>query len=570
MKTSHYVSHQEKIFTRRLLSVAITLAMSSGASLAFAQTTAATAAPQTSATPTAPAIAQKLEPVVVTGNPFGNSDAGQARSVLTGEELQQRQSATLGETLSGLSGISSTYFGPNASRPIIRGQDSERVRVLENGASSHDAASLSFDHAVPIEPIAIERIEVLRGPAALLYGGSAVGGVVNAISNRIPRQTVGEPSFSVAAQVGGAERTTMGAARMDTGSGALSFHLDATHRDNDDLRVPSFTRPDGKVANLVVNSALKSNSAAVGASVVGHDGYVGMSVDGYRGKYGVVVDDEVTIDMKRDKFTLEGQQRFHESWLHEVSGHVTSTRYQHQEIEGSGAVGTIFKNRGEEWRIEAKTANYGPWCAVIGLYGDTTKFSAIGTEAFVPPNKTTNVALFAMQQATLGATDVAFGTRVERSRVSTSEVLTDSGELRFGAADAKHLNLGSASIGITQRLSPTLTISGNLAYSERAPSYFERYADGVHVATGAYERGDRNLSKEKTTNVDIGIAWQHGKHRAQLTAFTSRHRNFISLDATGENFTEVNEAGKWRRYRSTHFAQYRRGFMALRQRARGA
>jgi iron complex outermembrane recepter protein len=531
------------------LSLAVSVALVSISASVHAQAPSPSNAP-TAAPAAAPAAVnsttptQRLEVVTVTGNPFAKNNAGAAQSVLTGEALQQRQSGTLGETLSGLPGISSTYYGPNSSRPVIRGQDSERIRVMENGASSFDAASLSYDHAVPIEPIAVERIEVLRGPSALLYGGSAIGGVVNSISNRIPKQRFADPSLGVSAQYGGAERAAVGAARIDSSAGPMSFHLDATRRTADDLHVPEFVRPDGTRATRVVNSSLKANSAAAGASIVGRDSYVGVAIDGYRSTYGVVVEEDVIIELKRDKLMLEGKQQIASGPVRELTALFASTRYQHQEIEGTGEVGTTFKNRGDEWRIEAKTASYGPWRAVLGAQGERSSFSALGEEAFVPPSKTTNSAIFGMQQATFGATDVVLGGRIERSQVQSREVVADDGSLRFGAADKKSLTLGSAAIGVTQRISAAITINSNLAYSERAPSYFERYADGVHLATGAYELGDRNLPKEKSKQLDIGVAWQQGKHRAQITAFVSRHQDYISLDAAGDVFSEQGEDGE--------------------------
>jgi iron complex outermembrane recepter protein len=486
---------------------------------------------------------QRLEAIIVTGNPFGRNSAGQPSSVLTGDELRDRQSGSLGETLSGLPGVSSSNFGPNASRPIIRGLDSERVRILENGASSVDAASLSPDHAVPIDPIAVERIEVLRGPAALFYGSSAIGGVVNAISNRIPKTSLDAPMGTIALQAGGAERNTTGAAKLETGIGAFAIHLDATRRKTEDLRVPNFIRPDGETVDRVVNSAAKTTSAAVGGSYVTRDGYIGTSFDGYRSTYGTVVEEDVIIRMKRDKWTIAGEQRNLGGFIDVISGHAAFTRYQHEEVEGSGEVGTTFKNRGDEFRIEAKSRAYGAWRSLIGISGETTRFSALGAEAFVPPSKTQSLAFFGLQQGTFGATDIAMGARIERSRVATNEVLTDTGELRFGAADKKSLTLFSASTGFTQRLSAEFSINANLAYSERAPSFFERYADGVHIATGAYELGNRDLTKEKSTNIDVGIAWKTGAHRAQITAYVSRHRNFISLDATRETFEETGNDG---------------------------
>lgn len=529
--------HRFVHFKKTSLHLAIALTVSALSPAAFSQTAAVPVVNSKDAP-------QLLEPIVVTGNPFGRSNAGQPSSVLSGEDLAQRQSGTLGETLSGLPGVSSTYFGPNASRPVIRGLDSERVRMLENGAASIDAASLSFDHAVPIDPIAVERIEILRGPAALLYGGAAIGGVVNAISNRIPKKLFAAPTGTLALQVGGAERNTTGAVKLETSSGPLSFHLDATRRESDDLRVPTFTKPNGEISDRVVNSASKTTSAAFGASHVTPNGYIGASFDHYGSTYGTVVEEDVIIRMKRDKWTIAGEQRNLGTFIDTVTGHAAVTRYQHQEIEGTGAIGTTFKNRGEEFRVEVKTKAYGAWRTLIGMHGEAANFSALGAEAFVPPSKTQSLALFAMQQGSFGATDVAIGARAERSSVSTSAVFKEDGTLRFGMADKKQVALGSFSAGLTQRLSPMFSLNTNVAYSERAPSFFERYADGVHIATAAYELGNRELPKEKSTHVDIGLAWKSGAHRAQITAFASRHRNFISLDATGRNFEETAEDGQ--------------------------
>ncbi len=529
---------QSSLATSVASAIVIALPIASAANLVNAQTTPT---PQKSETTSSP---QRVEPIIVTGNPFERASAGLPWSVLSGDEFAQRQSGTLGETLSGLPGIASTYFGPNSSRPIIRGLDGERIRVLENGASSVDAASLSFDHAVPIDPISIERIEVLRGPSALLYGGGAVGGVVNAISNRIPRSEFRTPTFGLQAQFGGAERVATGAIRADATLGAITFHADASRRETQDLRVPEFAKPDGEKAKRIVNSALEASSGAFGFSRVtpgANGGFIGASFDTYRSTYGVVVEPDVTIDLKRDKLMIAGEQKLGNSFFNLLSAHFAQTRYEHKEIEGSGEVGTVFKNRGREWRIEGKTAQYGPWRSVIGASGESTRFSADGEEAFVPPTKSTNAAIFAKQDGRFGNSLVAFGARFERSRVSASEVLDDEGESRFGAADSKRLNLLSGSFGLTQKLSNALTLHSNLSYSERAPSYFERYADGVHVATAAYERGDRSLPKEKSTHLDVGLAWQSGAFKTQFTAFTSRHRNFVSLDATGEDFVEDSE-----------------------------
>ena len=228
----------------------------------------------------APAWAQQtLPPVVVTGNPLGANELATPSSVLSGTGLVLRRAGSLGETLDGLPGVSSSYFGPNANRPVIRGQDGDRIRVLNNAGASLDASSLSFDHAVPIDPLVLERIEVLRGPAALLYGGSAVGGVVNAIDNRIPKAPLTGLSGAVETRIGGAARERALSALVETGGNGFAVHGDAFRRITDDLRVPAFERPlaDGTTERRtrIANSASQSHGGALGASLVWDRGYLG-------------------------------------------------------------------------------------------------------------------------------------------------------------------------------------------------------------------------------------------------------------------------------------------------------
>src|SRR5258706_732124 len=211
--------------------------------LAFAGPTLA----QTAANPANPqpgSAAPTLSPVIVTGNPLGSDLFNLAipADSLEGQQLRLKMKSTLGETLNSEPGVSSTYFGPNASRPIIRGLDSERVRILQNGSTSLDASTLSFDHNVPIAPIAVDRVEVIRGPAAILYGGSAIGGVVNVIANRIateskPLGVTGAVDGQYTSNFAGAD----GAARLDMGLGnGMKFHVDGFDRSNSNLRIPGF------------------------------------------------------------------------------------------------------------------------------------------------------------------------------------------------------------------------------------------------------------------------------------------------------------------------------------------
>ena len=239
--------------------------------------------------------------VMITGNPLRSADIAAPTSVLSGNDLVRRRGSTLGETLDGLPGLSSSYFGPNANRPMIRGQDGDRIRVLSNSGVPLDASALSYDHAVPIDPLVIERIEVLRGPAALLYGGSAVGGVVNAIDNRIPKAALDGVSGSAELRYGGPATERGAAALVESGGKGFVVHADGFWRETDDMKTPWYSRPleggGSERVNTILNSASKSYGGALGGSMVWDKGYLGASVDTYHSDYGVVAEPDVTIDM---------------------------------------------------------------------------------------------------------------------------------------------------------------------------------------------------------------------------------------------------------------------------------
>jgi iron complex outermembrane recepter protein len=319
---------------------------------------------------TTPAPAKPIEPIIVTGNPFGARSPAQPDSVLTGDALAQ------------LPGVSSSYFGPTSSRPIIRGLDGERIRIMENGAASTDAASLSPDHAVPIDPIAVSRIEVLRGPAALLYGSNAVGGVVNAISDRITRSAEIGNAARVNASTDSVDKSRSIAASLNRLRDGWALHLDGTHRDSSDVRTPRFTPPGGETRTRIDNSAARTQSGALGLSRVWQGGFLGASVDGYESRYGIVATDGVIINMKREKVMVEGEMALNTSTFAQTKGHLAWTNYKHNEIEPTGETGTRFSSRALQWRLEGKTQRFSvgqsAWQSVVGVSGKSSKFTAVG------------------------------------------------------------------------------------------------------------------------------------------------------------------------------------------------
>lgn len=525
-------------FSFRLATLAGALGM---AFSSMAQTQAAS--PVTAASP-AGAAATTLPAVIVTGNPLGSQDIATPVSVLAGDELTLRRGSSLGETLNGTPGVSTSWFGPNASRPVIRGLDGDRVRMLSNAGASLDASSLSFDHAVPIDPLIVERIEVLRGPGALLYGGSAVGGVVNALDNRIPRERMDGVSGAAELRLGGAQNERGGAALVETGNAQFGLHADAFGRKTDDLRVPKYTPiEDGSPlaeSTRVRNSASRTSGGALGGSVFFDQGHLGLSADTYDSRYGVVVEPDVTIHMKRDHVGMAGELKFGEAALRSLKAQFNHTRYEHQEIEGTGEVGTTFKTTGNELRIEAEHAPVGTMRGALGMQLEDFDFSALGEEAFVPTTRTQRQAVFALEELPWTGGTLTAGLRLEHARVK-SDGDADPAEPKFGPAAERSFSLRSASLANVFKLTPQWALSGALSLSERAPTSFELYANGVHAATSAYERGDTTLATERGTNLDVAVQWTEGANQLRVGAYTARFSRFIALEATGNNVTVDGE-----------------------------
>ena len=485
-----------------------------------------------------------LAPITITGNLLGATDLIAPVAQYSGAELLFRSKSTLGETLDGTPGISSTYFGPNASRPVIRGLDGDRIRILNNGGAALDASGLSFDHAVPADPLSIERIEVLRGPGALQYGGSAVGGVVNVIDSRIPREALFNAQGGVSGKVdlgvasGNAERG--GGFLLEGGNDRYALHADVFKRSSGDVSVPvalACSKPGAPtLANKICNSASDTRGAALGGSVFFNQGYLGASVSGFKSDYGTVAEDAVTIGMKSDRYALEGEWRGLSGPFQSVKGRLSRSMYQHTEFEGS-TPGTLFKSSGNDGRLEARHARVGALDGVIGLQMDTSRFSADGEEAFAPYSQTRQTALFVYEELA-----TSWGRLTAGARVESVDVTSFGNPLvaRFTPA-SRSFRPGSYALGALWNVAPGWQLSSNLAQTGRAPKDYELFADGAHVATHAYEVGNANLALERSTNLDLGMNWKQGAHRAGVSAFMNRFNNYISLESTGGSRSDLPE-----------------------------
>jgi iron complex outermembrane recepter protein len=481
----------------------------------------------------APSQAQSENPpdeIVVTGIPHQRApgELAQSITVVAGDELDRSRAATLGETLANQVGISSSYFGAGASRPIIRGLAGARVRMLEDGIDSMDVATVSDDHAVTVDPLAAEQIEIFRGPTTLLYGSGAVGGVVNTVTTRIPIRAPAD-GFEGSVELRGdtAADASSGAVRFDAGGSRFAWHFDAARRDSDDYEIPGFANvaPEaGDLAGVMANSAAESDAAAFGAAWLGDSSFLGASLNAFDTLYGVPgnEDEPVRIDLQQRRVDVRGGWMELDGFVEAVNLRMARTDYEHSELEGA-EVGTRFMNNGSEARVDLEHRALGAWQGAFGVQLSRRDFAAIGAEAFVPPVDSSNAGLFVVEQLDLAEWEVSLGGRIERERQSPSN----------GLPTVAH-DAGSLSAGAVRPFGRGYSLALNLASSERLPVAEELYSDGPHLATGVVQVGAADLGAEQAHHLDVGVRREVGEVSWSVTGFATRYHDFIYLAATGE------------------------------------
>ena len=486
----------------------------------------------------------------VTGNPLGvGSDQMVVPiSILNGRELSLKRENTLAETLNSIPGVSNSSFGPSVGRPMIRGMDSDRIKILQNGVNNLDASNLSFDHGVSIDPLIIEQIDVIRGPATLLYGGGAVGGVVNAIDHRIPKEKLQGITGRGEVRYGGANLEQSNAAVVDVGTGNFVMHFDAYNRDAKNLRIPGNAVSDRKSAtkfwdptaktgagghedysnnhgtNRLINSYSESKGGAIGASMIFDRGYAGMSYAKHQMKYGSPLESAVSIDMDNDRFDFASEIRDLGTFFDRAKFRAAYTDYMHKEIE-DGSINTTFKNQGVDGTFELGHQAILNMKGVVGLQFENGKFQALGAEAFVPSSNTNSQSAYLYEELPINQHKVTFGLRHGQHDVNSK------GGENFIAAN-KSFKTNNGAIGGLYTLNSEWSLTGNFSHNERAPSYFELYADGVHTATGAYEQGQANLRIEKSNGLDGQIRWKSGQDSLTLGTYYTKFSNYIGLRST--------------------------------------
>ncbi len=451
-------------------------------------------------------------------------------SQLSGTKLERKKQSTIGETLSKEAGVSSSYFGPNSSRPVIRGLDGDRVRMLENGIGVLDASGASPDHAIAIDPMLVESFEILRGPSALLYGSSAVGGVVNVRTNRISEKLIDENQYGINTRYSTVDQGKSFGAVTRFKLGNYVFHFDGAIRSSDDYAVPMFTNEAGESVNTVVNSSNRASQAAVGGSYHFKDGYIGTAFSGFLTEYGTVAEEDVKIKLDRARVDVAGEVK-NLSLVDSIRFKSAYSKYEHREI-AAGETGTIFQNRGVESRIDAKKGDL-----LFGAQQQYFKFSADGDEAFLPMTKNTSYALFGYHEFQFNRLKPSLGLRLDSANV-TSET---SDNVNFGEGVSKSFFAPSTSVGFQYALNEAATgeqewtVGVNGTYTERAPNYQELFANGPHVATNTFEVGSRDFATEKNTGVELSLKTKGGQHEGRLSGFYQHFANYIALSPTGND-----------------------------------
>lgn len=475
-------------------------------------------------------FAQSVEEIVITGTPLIGDAIDQLQSVaeISRAEIISSGGFGLGDSLRNVPGVTSSSFTPGSARPIIRGFDASRVRVTENGIGSHDVSDISADHGVPIDPLSAVEVEILRGPGTLRYGSQAIGGVVNAINNRIPFDIADGQTSEVF--IGGASNALerMAGGTFDHRDGSFAFHADAFLRGAD-----SYDTPSGKQQNTYAFG----KGLALGGAYLRADSAIGLSYNRYLSHYGIPSEpggEAAHIDL--DQANYSGALRLTSpiSGIETINGRIGYSDYMHEEIvDGEGVLST-FKNKEWEGRLEAVHQGFGALTTgALGIQWGNRDFSAVGEGAdYLSPSNTKVFAGYVFE------------------RFALHDSLTLEGALRLEALSVRGTTdeLGAAkrdfaptsiALGAIFRPMDTIALSVNLSQTERAPNVVELFAQGPHEASATFEFGDPNIEKERAKSIEAGLHYDgmDGAH-ATISVFSSNFDGFIAGLLTGNSYDE--------------------------------
>jgi iron complex outermembrane receptor protein len=466
------------------------------------------------------------EVVSVSPTVRGQFESYQPTSVLAGQDLQKNLQGSLGATLQAEAGIAMRALGPGPARPVIRGLDGDRVAVLQDGQRVGDLSSQSGDHGVTVNPSAAKRIEVVRGPATLLYGSNAIGGLVNVITDQIPTEKVTRPTGDLTFDLGSNAGEAGGSGDAHFGNGRFAFHVGGSAR-----RAGEFSTPLGAVEN----SQSRSATVSVGGSWTGENQYVGASYSYDDSKYGVPIVEEgrISLTPRRHAITLRAGAQNRPGLVSSYRATLGIKRYNHDELEGS-EVGTHFDNDTEEAELLITHRPFGRLSGTVGGWFLNRAFNAVGPEALSPPVDQRGAAVFLYEELGLHHVTLQFGGRIDYTSFEPQRVLPSRSFTEF-----------SGSLGVLY--TPPITgenfvIALSVARASRNPALEELYFFGPHPGNLTFEIGNPQLGAEHGLGFDLSLRARSRRVSGEITFFRNHINDFIFRNPiSDEEFEEREE-----------------------------
>jgi iron complex outermembrane receptor protein len=489
-------------------------------------------------------LTKSLAPVIVTADPFGASENAMILApakVLSGNELRNKLGSSLGDTLGSELGVSASGFSTGASRPIIRGLEGPRVKILQNGMSTGDLSAISNDHAVGSGMMSATQIEILRGPAALLYGSGAIGGLVNIVNGRIP--TVLEPRATGEAELrySTVDQGTGLSFAADRSAGNIGLHVDGNVMNAGDYRIPGSSAVDSSNAlndtGKLGFSRNRENNIAVGGSLIQDWGYIGASLSQLNKVYGIHGRDELAkIDLAQTRFDVDSYIKSPFAGFEGLRVKLGQTDYRHTELENGTDPHVRFSNKAFESRWELSHLPMAGWRGKFGLQTEHATVQALDIEhpeerGTVPRTRSQSTAGFIVEERDFGDLRINVGGRFE----SVSRSPLDETKRSF--------NLGSYSAGALWSFTPGYGLGATASVAQRAPTAEELYSRGPHHPTETYDIGSSTLKKETSKNIDISLQKTTEALRWRANVFQNKVKNFVYGSVGGEICEDGGAAG---------------------------
>ena len=523
----------------------------------------------------ATANAQEAEfEIVIDGVHVRNAETALPITIMTEEEIRDEARISIGDSLSRQPGINNSSFGPAVGQPVIRGQQGRRVMNLTNGMPNTDASGNSADHANTVEPMLATGIEVLRGPSTLLYGGGAIGGIINVLDGRFSDELLA-PGFAVEARHDPASDMDTLVSRMNFSSGNLVWHLDLTRREWNDMEIPGLAiAPDyledehedededheedheemENTDGYIANTGGESAATTIGWSYVMDKGFIGFSANRQENQYGLPGGahagheeeggteeehgEDVFIDMKRNRYDLLASFDDLALWLESLNYRLSRTEYEHAEMEGPGIVGTRFSNDSWQQRLQLTHPVINNWHGVAGIQNSQETFGAVGEESFIPTTDIDSTGIFLLEALHADNFTYEFGLRFNHDKLDPENL----------PGVSRSFSTQSYSGSMLWDVNAAASFGLALSHSQRAPSVEELYSNYgladvddcvVHFATGACEIGDISLQEEASNNLDVNLYLSLNNLEATITAFYNQFDDYIFQANTGAEVDEL-------------------------------